>query len=145
MTILHGGYKTCLGTAAEVDRKEHAYALVHADPDGKEIAITACVPSPIVWSKLVEMMLCKYGEYMMHKSNNALQLPPNGLTSHEQEVVVGAASWLIGFMAFANQETKETLAAVLATSMDKLLSTNFDEIKAELDAARQQKEQEQQQ
>lgn len=121
MSISHGNYKSCLGTAAEVDRNEQAYALVHSTPDSKQVAMTACVSSPHTWSAFIEIMVAQFGAYIESKLPESLSMPPNGMTTHERQLCIGATSWLVAMMKEMNDETSNTLQAMVANA---LLITN---------------------
>ena len=121
MSISHGNYKSCLGTAAEVDRNEQAYALVHSVPDTNQIGITACVPTPHVWVGFIEIMVAQFGAYIETQLPESLSMPPSGLTTHERQLCIGATSWLVAMMKEMNDETSDTLQVMIANA---LLITN---------------------
>lgn len=129
MTIEHGNYRSCLGTAAEVDRTEQAYALLHTNEGSGEIGLTACVPDPKIFLAFVEALTTQLGAYV---SKQMAALPADGLTTEERNLVIGTTTAFVATLAVLTPEAKTMLCKIASEAIKELGESSLEEAVAKV-------------
>jgi len=105
-----GKYKTILGVAADIDRNEHPYMVVHLDA-AQELNVDCCVHS------VRELFLCAEGMLttLGHRCTEG-DIPvgvKGGMEMQECNLLIGIASMIGASLEAASPEFKQKLSHVL--------------------------------
>lgn len=115
-------YRSILGDAAQIDRDECPYLVVYVTD--KEVVASSCVQTDQSLLQMANTAVGLLGDRIAHTRQG--ELPVNGLTSKENQIMLGLASIFIGFMSSASEEGKKSMAHIAATTIDQFLIKQHD-------------------